>query len=154
MEPQISIGSGLTENEKWNEYCHRIMKISHRFSLITALCLLAGISRAQSWLPQALPEESAFRLLECDYREARLETCLSVLPASASWLVETKEEKVADGISYTFTFTARRELENAGVAVAFDEYDWSSDNYVIVPASVYNGSRQRIVNRKICNGFG
>lgn len=87
MEPQISIGSGLTENEKWNEYCHRIMKISHRFSLITALCLLAGISRAQSWLPQALPGESAFRLLECDYREARLETCLSVLPASASFLV-------------------------------------------------------------------
>lgn len=129
------------------------MKINHRFSLITALCLLAGISRAQSWLPQALPGESAFRLLECDYREVRLETCRPVLPASASWLVETKEEKVADGISYTFTFTARRELENAGVAVAFDEYDWSSDNYVMVPASVYNGNRQRIVNRKYATGL-
>lgn len=71
------------------------MKISHRFSLITALCLLAGISRAQSWLPQALPGESAFRLLECDCREARLETCLSVLPASASFLVGIERRNAA-----------------------------------------------------------
>lgn len=127
--------------------------MKYRILLIVALCLLAGMSRAQSWLPQALPGEPAFRLLECGYRDARLETCRPVLPASDSWAVEAKEEKVADGVSYTFTFTARRALENAGVAVAFDEYDWSSDNYVMVPASVYNGNRQRIVNRKYATGL-
>lgn len=56
MEPQISIGSGLMENEKWNEYCHQIMKISHRFSLITALCLLAGISRGKVSCRRLFPE--------------------------------------------------------------------------------------------------
>lgn len=134
--------------------------MNHRISLIIALCLLAGMSQAQSWLPQAgqnapVPAFDAppFRLLECSYREARLETCRPILPASTSWTVETTEEKVTDGISYTFTFTARQALENAGVAVAFDEYDWSSDNYVMIPASVYNGNRQRIVNRKYATGL-
>lgn len=130
-----------------------IIKMNHRISLIIVCCLLAGMSRAQSWLPQAIAGEPAFRLLECGYREARLETCRPVLPASTSWAVETKEEKVTDGISYTFTFTARQALENAGVAVAFDEYDWSSDNYVMIPAAVYNGNRQRIVNRKYATGL-
>ena len=71
-----------------------------------------------------------FRLLECGYREAQLETCRPILPISTSWAVETEEEKVANGISYTFTFTARQALVNVGVAVAFDENDWSSDNSV------------------------
>ena len=127
--------------------------MNHRISLIIVLCLLAGMSWAQSWLPQALPGEPAFRLLECGYREAQLETCRPILPISTSWAVETEEEKVADGISYTFTFTARQALVNVGVAVAFDENDWSSDNYVMIPASVYNGNRQRIVNRKYATGL-
>src|SRR5699024_6933888 len=110
------------------------MKMNHRISLIIVLYLLAGMSWAQSWLPQALPGEPAFRLLECGYREAQLETCRPILPISTSWAVETEEEKVADGISYTFTFTARQALVNVGVAVAFDENDWSSDNYVMIPA--------------------
>jgi len=70
--------------------------MNHRISLIIVLCLLAGMSWAQSWLPQALPGEPAFRLLECGYREAQLETCRPILPISTSWAVETEEEKVAE----------------------------------------------------------
>ncbi|MBP3518568.1 MAG: hypothetical protein J6K31_09285 [Parabacteroides sp.] len=127
--------------------------MNYRISLIIALCLSAGMSQAQSWLPQVFPGEPAFRLLECGYREAQLETCRPVLSDSASWTVETKEEKLAGGSSYTFTFTARQGMENAGVAVAFDEPDWSSDNYVMIPAAVYNGNRQRIVNREYATGL-
>ena len=43
-------------------------------------------------------------------------------------------------------------MKEAGVAVAFDEDNWSSDNYVMIPASVYNGNRQRIVNRAYATG--
>ena len=54
---------------------------------------------------------------------------------------------------YCFTFTALRDLQQAGVAVAFDQYDWTSDNYLLIPASVYNGNRQRIVNRAYATGL-
>lgn len=66
--------------------------MNHRISLIIVLYLLAGMSWAQSWLSQALPGEPAFRLLECGYREAQLETCRPILPISTSWAVETEEK--------------------------------------------------------------
>jgi hypothetical protein len=42
---------------------------------------------------------------------------------------------------------------SAGVAVAFDFADWSTNNYVLIPASVYNGNRNRIEFRGYCTGF-
>ncbi|MDE5677827.1 MAG: hypothetical protein K2G02_09275 [Phocaeicola sp.] len=33
------------------------------------------------------------------------------------------------------------ELQSGGVAVAFDFKDWSRDNFVLIPAYVYNGNR-------------
>ena len=44
-------------------------------------------------------------------------------------------------------------MTDAGVAVAFDRYSWTSDNYVLLPASVYNGNRQRIVFRDYATGL-
>lgn len=44
-------------------------------------------------------------------------------------------------------------MQQAGVAVAFDERARSSDNYVMIPSSVYNGNRQRIVNREYATGL-
>ena len=35
----------------------------------------------------------------------------------------------------------------------FDQYGWTSDNYVMIPSSVYNGNRQRIVNRAYATGL-
>lgn len=33
------------------------------------------------------------------------------------------------------------ELQSGGIAVAFDFKDWSRDNFVLIPAYVYNGNR-------------
>lgn len=107
---------------------------------------------AQTWLPQISDEHPTFRLLECHYDKARLVSCQE---AGTDWEVRTETSAAPDNgrIGYTFTFTARRDLENAGVAVAFDRYDWTSDNYVMIPAAVYNGNRQRIVNRQYATGL-
>lgn len=43
--------------------------------------------------------------------------------------------------------------KSAGVALAFDFYDWSTENYVLLPASVYNGNRCKIVNRGYNEGL-
>jgi lysophospholipase L1-like esterase len=37
--------------------------------------------------------------------------------------------------------------KSVGVAVAFDFADWSAENYVLLPASVYNGNRCKLVDR-------
>ncbi len=68
------------------------------------------------------------------------------------WTVNVDRTSVDGGVRYTFRFVAQRAMENAGVAVAFDHGGWSSDNYVMIPASVYNGNRQRIVNPRVCDG--
>lgn len=72
-------------------------------------------------------------------------------PQSKDWRVET----VCDGTEgrMQYIFEARRDMHQVGVAVAFDEYDWCSDNYVMIPAVVYNGNRQRIVNRAYATGL-
>jgi hypothetical protein len=40
-----------------------------------------------------------------------------------------------------------------GVALAFDFSQWSASNYVMIPASVYNGNRNRVVNRDYAMGL-
>jgi len=45
------------------------------------------------------------------------------------------------------------EMSSAGIAVAFDFNNWSTDNYVMIPASVYNGNRNKIEQRGYCTGF-
>lgn len=109
--------------------------------------------QAQGWLPKPSAKKEVFRVLECRYQKAQLEECNPIFPHSADWAVETKKKKTSSGTAYTFTFTAKRDLDNAGVAVAFDDYNWSSDNYVMIPAAVYNGNRQRIVNRQYATGL-
>ena len=114
--------------------------------------VLAEMLQAQSWLPSSSLEKKDFRLLECNYQEADLKNCKEIGDSSV-WSVDIKEETLLNGISYIFTFTSRQNIEQAGVAVAFDEYEWSSDNYVMLPSSVYNGNRQRIVNRSYATGL-
>ncbi len=41
----------------------------------------------------------------------------------------------------------------AGVAVVFDFSDWDTGNYVMLPASVYNGNRCKIVDRAYAEGL-
>ncbi|MBT3243098.1 MAG: hypothetical protein HN352_08105 [Bacteroidetes bacterium] len=44
-------------------------------------------------------------------------------------------------------------VEDAGVAVAFDFKKWDTENYVLLPASVYNGNRCKIVNSGYAQGL-
>ncbi len=118
------------------------------------LCLwgmvATGILHAQSWLPKSLDNRRAFRAVECQYEKACLQECREV---GHDWKLQL-DSIVQDGMTmYCFTFTALRDLQQAGVAVAFDQYDWTSDNYLLIPASVYNGNRQRIVNRAYATGL-
>ena len=90
---------------------------------------------AVSWLPKERPMESSIRLLECVYVKARLERCEEITSSSSDWEVSLKGDP--DGhvtpygtqYVYEYTFKAKRALQSAGVAVAFDRYNWSSDNY-------------------------
>lgn len=124
---------------------------------ICALCLLSGvhvgvIAQQASWLPEVKNANKPIRLLECTYNEAELKQSKEVSTAT-DWDVRTEQTTVNGGKTYTFTFTAKQDMKDAGVAVAFDQYGWTSDNYVMIPSSVYNGNRQRIVNRAYATGL-
>ena len=43
--------------------------------------------------------------------------------------------------------------KEAGFAVAFDFTNWNTENYVLLPASVYNGNRCKLVNRGYNEGL-
>ncbi|MDE5944753.1 MAG: hypothetical protein K2G93_04120 [Rikenella sp.] len=114
------------------------------------------------WLPTEADrtgDEARIRLLSCRYDGARLVGCDEIAPDSEEWTVSATVDTLPlerfEGrqILRTYTFTARRPLESAGVAIAFDRRGWSSDNYVMIPASVYNGNRQRIVHRAYATGL-
>jgi hypothetical protein len=106
------------------------------------------MAKAQSWLPQHPDPGCAMRLLSCHYEESKLK---SSTEAAEEWEVGTTSDPKAGGTVYTFT--ARKDMKDVGVAVVFDQYGWTSDNYVMIPAVVYNGNRQRIVNRQYATGL-
>lgn len=118
-----------------------------------------GAENRKSWLPDGQPVANNIRLLECTYDKALLKQCEEITPASSDWEVSVTGD--LDGHAspygteyvYEYTFKAKRALQSAGVAVAFDRYNWSSDNYVMIPSVVYNGNRQRIVNRQYATGL-
>jgi len=58
------------------------------------------------------------------------------------------------GVEFNVSFRlVKGKMTSTGVAVAFDFADWSTDNYVMVPASIYNGNRNKIEQRGYCTGF-
>lgn len=126
-------------------------------NLVLILIGLTTLSaQAGNWLPEKQNPSTLIRLLECTYNESTLEECQTITSGSTDWEVRTQNLPLAEtpgGEQLTFVFTAKRSLTNAGVAVAFDQYNWTSDNYVMIPASVYNGNRQRIVNRQYATGL-
>ncbi|MBB4620771.1 hypothetical protein [Parabacteroides faecis] len=124
--------------------------------ILCVLCLLssmyAKVTAQASWLPAVKDVNKNIRLLECSYNEAELKHCEEI-NSSSNWEVRTEQAMANGGKLYIFSFTARRDMKDAGVAVAFDRYGWTSDNYVMIPSSVYNGNRQRIVNRSYATGL-
>ncbi|MGE8430302.1 MAG: hypothetical protein ACN6O7_20655 [Sphingobacterium sp.] len=119
------------------------------------LCALALNSFSQDWLPQKWDKNVLFRLLDCQYEGAKLVHSSTIGGRSDNWDVkqEVLQKKGTNEVTYRFTFKAKRAMKDAGVAVAFDAYNWSSDNFVMIPAVVYNGNRQRIVNREYATGL-
>ena len=109
--------------------------------------------QAQNWLPDRTNAHQEIRLLDCRYHEEKLKSCEQLTDTSSCWRTSVEKTEVTDGTLFVFRFKALKNLTDAGVAVAFDRYHWTSDNYVMIPASVYNGNRQRIVNRNYATGL-
>lgn len=109
--------------------------------------------QAQNWLPDTANAHQEIRLLDCRYHEEKLKSCEQLTDTSSCWRTSVEKTEVTDGTLFVFRFKALKNLTDAGVAVAFDRYHWTSDNYVMIPASVYNGNRQRIVNRNYATGL-
>ena len=103
--------------------------------LLCPLCL-----QAQKWLPDVPEENHEYRLLGCRYDKERLVGRTPIDGTNTDWEVRTEKQKVQDGELFTFRFKALKDMPESGVAVAFDRYRWTSDNYVMIPASVYNAT--------------
>lgn len=129
--------------------------INRKQILLSCIILCASAVKAQTWLPRLDDAKETFRALSCQYDGAKLKEIHTVTPASQDWTVKIDRISLVGGeaTDYIFTFTARRAMHDSGVAVAFDQRGWSSDNYVMIPAVVYNGNRQRIVNRQYATGL-
>ncbi len=107
--------------------------------------------------------KGSFRPLVCWYEESKLVASRPfksgmVENNGGKWQctiqttnVPDREGKVLD-IRLAFRLV-EGSANSAGVAAAFDFNSWSADNYVMIPASVYNGNRNRIEKRGYCTGF-
>ena len=132
------------------------------FKYAIALLLTAGAVAPvyAKWLPAE--RKSGVRLLDCRYDRQYLKDTTQI-ESSRRWHVEPSQSTrkfvvpalgdSATAVTTTYQFIALEDMEQSGVAVAHDFSDWSSDNYVMIPASVYNGNRQRIVNRSYATGL-
>ena len=122
-------------------------------NLILTCCFLLSVLtlHAEKWLPKQHSPAVTMRLLGCQYHQAQLIGLEELTADSPNWRVWQEVDSVQGGTRWVFE--ARRAMQQVGVAVAFDQYDWSSDNYVMIPSVVYNGNRQRIVNRAYATGL-
>ncbi|MBN2814381.1 MAG: hypothetical protein JXQ80_09905 [Bacteroidales bacterium] len=67
-----------------------------------------------------------------------------------SCLLVTQPSNEPDAVDFTATFKLTSGSEkSAAVAISFDFDQWSTENYVLVPAIVYNGNRYRSIG----NGY-
>ena len=115
------------------------------------MLLAASGLHAEGWLPKSKNPNVKTRLLSCHYDKAQLVSCTEIDGQSKDWSVTTTTDDKLGGTRYIFE--ARRAMKSVGVAVATDCYDWCSDRYVMIPSVVYNGNRQRIVNREYATGL-
>ena len=138
----------------------------------------AGDSSAATWLPingQSRGAEASsvdpflkdlsasFRPLVCWYKGAQLEASRTPqsgdtleLPHS-KWTSVVTVTPVADepeARDITLSVSLKEGITFAGgAAAAFDFSDWDPANYLLLPASVYNANRNRIVGRGYAEGL-
>lgn len=113
-------------------------------------------------LPAISPETDQFlkslrgkmRLLECGYIGSKLIKSAQfangeLQSVDSRWsckvhLTPISEENEAMDLSLTFKVIAGT-ANSSGIAAAFDFSDWSTENYILAPAAVYNANRFRIL---------
>lgn len=145
-------------------------------SIITVCSAQSGEKDIYKWLPEKqdlpsiAPEVDDFlkfvngrmRLLYCKYDKAKLiNSCHfrneELKIEDEEWKVDVKANSVeSDQMAMDLDIIFRLKAgiaKDAGVAVAFDFENWSTDNYVMIPASVYNGNRVKIVDRGYNEGI-
>ena len=102
------------------------------------------------------------RLLGCWYAGSKLAASRpfangEMSTSSTKWNCAVRTQSIADekdALDVMVTFKLSEGVaKSAGVAVAFDFADWSTNNYVLIPAAVYNGNRYRTVGRGYATGL-
>lgn len=107
--------------------------------------------------------KGSFRPMLCRYQGSKLIGSRpfksgKVEDNSSKWscVVESTEvpDKNGKAIDVTLTFKlVDGAALSSGVAAAFDFRQWSTNNYVMIPSSIYNGNRNKIELRGYCTGF-
>ena len=107
--------------------------------------------------------QASFRPMICQYEGVKLVETKpfksgSVVERNNTWSCVIKSntvpEKEGKAIDVKLIFRLNKgEAFATGVAAAFDFNQWKTDNYVLIPASVYNGNRNKIEMRGYCTGF-
>ena len=120
------------------------------FVTIVLVIVATASAVAGTWLPPIPATQERMRPLVCWYDGAQLAASWEFTngvaeTAAVRWTCDANERRVpgepdARDLAVTFKL-AGGAAKSAGVAVAFDFADWSTDNYVLVPAVVYNGNR-------------
>lgn len=135
-----------------------------------------SLSQQSKWVPDKIQSSSVsekadeflktlhgkMRLLFCQYNDSKLvsktsfsENQLKVGDAIMSYNVSitpVKDENQEIDLNITFKLD-KGIVSSSGVGVAFDFSNWTTDNYVLLPASVYNGNRHKLVEREYAAGL-
>ncbi len=96
----------------------------------------------------------SIRLLGCTYEGSKLAKSTPFVNGKlqmgeSKWEGKLKATPVSgesDAIDLSINFKViEGRAKSSGIAAAFDFSDWSSENYVLAPAAVYNANRYRII---------
>ena len=102
------------------------------------------------------------RAVVCEYKGSKLSQQYSfetthLKIGDQEWKCVISQVPVAsakDAVDLNVVFKLMKgKMTSAGVAIAFDFNNWNTGNYVMIPASVYNGNRNKIEQRDYCTGF-
>lgn len=141
----------------------RILKIAY----ILGVLLITQHSIAQKYLidnPEVVldeelnrflqPIEGSFRVLSCSYDNEKLYTKQSftsdqLRDGDNQWDCKLTVDAISkEAVDVKINCILREGVvESGGIAFAIDFWKWSEENYVMIPASVYNGNRNRMVDR-------
>lgn len=160
-----------------NNHCRIKFIRSAVLMSLAFVAICSGQSRSENkWLPKEIdigplaPEVDDFlislngqmRLLLCRYDGPNLSDALNLVDGKvnigdAIWNTQIDVAPVnRDGSALDITIDLQLDqghVDGVGIAVAFDFKDWDTDNYVMLPASVYNGNRYKIVDRDYAAGL-